>query len=360
MKRSGLSRVLLASSVALVLVLAPLALRPQNSSPLSPKLDDALIKSTVESAAGLIHREYFDPDLAAKLDAALRQWLAEDRYANLKTPEALASALTSDLDSFSHDKHLAVTVIPSNTGPAYGGGAYGGPGASQQSRAEAVRVSNAGVQRIEILPGNVGYLNITAFFRPVEEVDAIAAALHMLRNADALILDMRDNSGGSPDTAALLASYFFDAPKLLLFEIVPRSGKIERYTTESVADQNGKRPLYVLTSAHTWSGGEGVAFILQERQRAEIIGETTVGAANPGKPYPINTTFSITIPNSHVRSAVRGTNWEGVGVVPDTAVPASDALRVAQAHALRQLLGQAPPGLRHDQLQHELAVIQAQ
>ena len=349
-----------ASCVVLVLALAPLALWPQNSSPLSPKLDGVLIKSTVESAADLIHREYFDPDLAAKLGAALRQWLAEDRYANLKTPEALASALTSDLDSFSHDKHLAVTVIPSNADPAHGGGAYGGPGASKQSRAEAVRVSNAGVQRVEILSGNVGYLNVTSFVRPAEEAGAIAGAMHMLRNADAAILDMRDNSGGSPDTAALLASYFFDAPKLPLFEIVPRSGNIERYATETVADQNGKRPLYVLTSAHTWSAGEGVAFILQERHRAEIVGETTVGAANPGKPYPINTTFSITIPNSRVRSTVRGTNWEGVGVVPDTAVPASDALRVAQAHALRQLMGQTPPGLRHDQLQHELAMIQAQ
>jgi hypothetical protein len=46
-------------------------------------------------------------------------------------------------------------------------------------------------------------------------------------------------------------------------------------------------------------------------------------------------------------SALRG---EGTGVVPNTPVPNSDALRIAQVHALRQLLTTTPQGPWHDEL----------
>jgi len=181
------------------------------------------------------------PDDAARIDSSLRQSLAQGHYANAGTSEDIASP---------------------------------------QSREEAVRVSNAGVQRVEILAGNVDYLTITAFFHPDEAGDAIAAAIHMIRHAGALILDMRDNGGGSPDTMALIASYCFDRAGIPLAEITPRSGEAQHYVTASgIVDRDGKPPVYVLTSAHTWSGGEGLAYILQEHHRAEIIGETTVGAA---------------------------------------------------------------------------------
>ncbi len=338
------------------IALLSLDVSSQTTGEASPRLNIAFVSSTVEAVAGVIHSEYFDVDLAAHIDASLREWLAAGRYANASTPEALASLLTTDLYSLTHDKHLSVAVVPEARE-----GSYAGVGASPQSRAEAVRVSNAAVQRVEILPGNVGYLNVTAFFHPDEAADAIASAMHMLHHADALILDMRDNGGGSPDTMALLASYCFDAPGLPLADIIPRSGEVQHYVTQSgIVDRDGTRPVYVLTSAHTWSAGEGFAYILQERHRAEIIGETTVGAANPGRPYPINAQFSVILPNSRIRTAVRGANWEGAGVIPDTPVSASGALHVAQDHALRRLLALTPKGARHDELDQELRKIEAE
>jgi retinol-binding protein 3 len=156
-------------------------------------LDSAFIKSTVQSVADVIHDEYFDTNLADRMAAFLRQSLGEGRYANVASPDLLASKLTSDLYSFSRDKHLSVIVAPVAVG-----GSYSGPGASQQSRADAVRISNAGVQRAEILPGNVGYLNITNLFHVDEAGDVIASAMHMLRHADALILDSRGNKEARP------------------------------------------------------------------------------------------------------------------------------------------------------------------
>ena len=143
--------------------------------------------------------------------------------------------------------------------------------------------------------------------RPVEHRDALAAAMQVLQPADALIIDMRANGGGSPDTVALLISYLIEGTGQALFEIVHRDGSKEVYRTpeEAPATRNARRPIYVLTSARTFSGGEGLAFLLQELKRALVIGEVTAGAANPGRPYPAGELFEITVPNGRVLSTIR-------------------------------------------------------
>jgi hypothetical protein len=309
-------------------------------------LDDRLIQATVESIGSTIRKEYFDADLAATVDRALQQCIAEGRYSQIKTLETLASKLTQDLFELTDDKHLAVTMTRS------GCSASAADKLSYDSRETTGRRSNFGIQRVEILPGNVGYLNLTAFYRPNEARDAISAAMRTLRHADALILDVRNHVGGSPDTAALLTSYFFDERRLPLFEIVPRSGEKRVYETESaeLPERNGKRPTYVLTSARTFSAGEGIAFLLQERGRAEVVGETTAGAANPGGPYRVNAHFEVTVPNGKVRTAVRGTNWEGAGVVPDVKFAADKALHAAHLRALDRLIEQTTVGKWRDEL----------
>lgn len=319
------------------------------------RIDRAFVRETVESVASVVTREYFDVSVGARVDASLRQWLSEGRYANAETLESLAAMLTSDLLAATQDKHLAVSVVPA---------ASVAPPPSQTSDASrelGARRSNFGIQRVEVLAGNVGYLNVTAFYRPEEARNAISNAMRFLQYTDALILDMRSNSGGSADTAALLASYLFATAKLPLFEIIPRSGQEGRwYATESppLPGRNGTRLVYVLTAERTFSAGEGFAFILQERRRAEVIGERTAGAANPGRPYAVSAGLELTVPNGQVRAAVSGRNWEGVGVIPDVRVTASDALRVGHIRALRGLLQQAPSGLWHEALKRQIAALE--
>jgi C-terminal processing protease CtpA/Prc len=47
------------------------------------------------------------------------------------------------------------------------------------------------------------------------------------------------------------------------------------------------------------------------------VGERTAGAANPGRPFPVNDHFEVAVPTGKVVSAIRGGNWEGSGVTPD-------------------------------------------
>ncbi len=284
--------------------------------PPASQVDREFVRKTVESLATIVQREYFDPDVAARVDASLRQRLVQGRYAEVPTLESLAKMLTRDLFVVTRDKHLTVAVVrevQSTAAPAK----RAGPSREARGRRE-----NFGVQRVEILAGNVGYLNLTHFYRLEEARDTLSAAMCTLRYADAIILDMRSNGGGSPETVVLLASYFFDAPQLPLFSVVGRSGESRQYLTEKtpLAERNESRPVYVLTSKHTFSAGEGIAFLLQERERAEVVGERTAGAANPGRPYPVNSRFKVTVPTGKVKAAVTGRNWEGCGVRPD--VPA--------------------------------------
>ena len=322
--------------------------RPGSKAPL---FTAEAARASVTEIAAIVSREYMDPAIADRLADALRRRLRDGRYAGATMPGALAARVTRDLLAESGDKHLAVSVVPESRPTA---------AAPSNSRADGVRRTNGGVRRVEILPGNVGYLELTSFWRLDEAREAIADAMRLLRRADAVIIDMRQNTGGSPDTVAFLAGYLFDKSGLPLFDIVWRSDTPRAYATPAPApdERDERRPVYVLTAARTFSAGEGLAFLLQERGRARVVGERTAGAANPGRSHRVNQWFEVTVPNGKVRGAVSGKNWEGVGVPPDVSVPASDALRAAHLEALRELVARTPAGAWRDALDREIRTLE--
>jgi retinol-binding protein 3 len=293
----------------------------------APELTATSIDDTVSAVATLIAAEYFDGPIAKRVVDALND--KRNSLVIAKTRAQLAQEINDVLFAVTRDKHLRVEAITPQP-PATVNSA---PSPNRRDQP-----TTAGFKRVEILPDNIGVLELTMFLRPVEHRDAIADAMKTLEPAKALIIDMRANGGGSPGTVALLMSYFFEEPDLPLFDIIPREGDIDSYRTEPASvhlPRNGRRPIFVLTSSKSFSGGEGFAYLMQERKRAVIIGEKTAGAANPGRPYPVNDWFSVTIPNGHISSAIKHSNWEGDGVTPDVAVPAAQALDVAIERAVR-------------------------
>lgn len=313
--------------------------------------DATFLAASVREIAAIVEREYFDPALSRVAADAIRSRLSEGRYAGLDL-RALAAVVSRDLVVATGDQHFNVAVLPDVAG------APAPPG--DDERQVRGRRENFGVRRVELLAGNVGYLDLRAFYRPEEAGEAIRAALRLLQHAEALILDMRNNSGGSPDTVALLAGYLFDEANLPLFSITARQpSEIRHYATAAAAapERDARRPTYVLTSKMTFSAGEGLPFILQERRRAEVIGERTAGAANPGRAYPVNPRLAVTVPNGRVATAISGSNWEGTGVRPDVEAPAPDALRIAHQRALERLLTIHQRGPWHETLRRHLAAV---
>ena len=321
--------------------------------------DAEFVRNTVTTLAGMVEKDYFDPTIGAKVASTLREGLSKGRYAGAPDLESLANLLTSDMYAVAKDRHLALFAtkgLPSRPSQA--------PTVARESRKERGQHENFGLQKVEVLPGNVGYLRLTGFYQPQEAREAIAASMAFLSHADALIIDLRDHGGGSSETVALFTSYLLDSPGAPLFEIAHRSQVTpDQYLTESAAlpHRNGTRPTFLLTSPRTSSGGEAVAFLLQERHRAEVIGEGTWGGANQvPPPRAVTQSFEALIPNGHTASALTGKNWEGVGVIPDIPVGADSALRVAHARAIQSLLRSVTQGSWHEQLKQELALVERQ
>jgi C-terminal processing protease CtpA/Prc len=203
------------------------------------------------------------------------------------------------------------------------------------------RLDNFGIRRIERLDGNIGYLDVRRVPPPEIAGSAVAAAMELVIGTYALIIDLRHNGGGSPYGVALWCSYLFPEEPTHFNDIFHAdTGETRQFWSYPYLPGSRylDRPVYVLTSSRTFSGGEDFCYTLQSLGRAEIIGETTGGGAHPTRPFPISAAVHIGIPHARSVSPVTGTNWQGTGVVPDTPAPADQAYDVAYAKALRHVL----------------------
>jgi Peptidase family S41/N-terminal domain of Peptidase_S41 in eukaryotic IRBP len=293
-------------------------------------------REAVEIALSQLRASYVFPDRAEQAAAVIEARLAAGEYDDLDE-DALAERLTGQLHEICADKHLRVRTMP----PHARREPPRPPEPGRPAWHDRIRPGNYGIHRVERLDGNVGYLDLRAVAPPEIAGPAIAAAMELVSGTYALIIDLRRNHGGSPHGVVLWCSYLFDGPDTHLSDIFDAvTGETRQFW--SLAHVPGHRylgrPVYVLTSSETFSGGEDLAYTLQAHGRAEIIGETTGGGAHPTRTLPISDTMAISVPHARSVNPVTGTNWQGTGVVPDVAVPADQACDVAYAKALRHVL----------------------
>jgi retinol-binding protein 3 len=299
-----------------------------------PELTPAQRREIAEGFAKRIETSYVLVDHAKKMAADLRARIARGEYDNLTPASALAAALVKDARAINNDKHLRLTVsnniVPVETEEQR---------EKRQSpmAAASARRQNYGLAAAQRLDGNVGYLDIE-FFPPANlAAPAADAAMAFLANTDALIIDARRHRGGHPDMVAYLVSHFVQ-PNTLINTIYDREkNATEEFRAAKIPGKPYDKKVYVLTSGRTFSGGEELAYDLQALGRAKIVGEVTGGGAHPTNAHRIHERFIAFIPGARSINPVTKTNWEGVGVKPDVAVPAADALRVAHAAALKDI-----------------------
>jgi len=229
-----------------------------------------------------------------------------------------------------------------------------GPPPDREQLRKFGRRDNFGIRRVERLDGNVGYLDLRRMPMPANAGPAIAAAMELVAGTYALIIDMRHNGGGSPEGVVFWCSYLVDDGKPVHFNDIFRADTGETRQFWALPYVPGTRypdqPVYLLTSDHTFSGGEDLCYTLQALGRAEVIGETTGGGAHPTRPFQVSPAVHIAVPFARSVNPVTGTNWQGTGVVPDVAVPADQAYDVAYTRALERILARddVPPPVRHE------------
>jgi Peptidase family S41/N-terminal domain of Peptidase_S41 in eukaryotic IRBP len=276
----------------------------------------------VRSAARLIEERYVDPGRAQTIAGKLRD--AESLWASVTDPQSFADAVTKWLREISGDGHLGLSysekVLPEQTGEE-------SFSAAEMEKYYGAHL-NHGIEKIERLPGNIMLLDLRVFLPAAMAGDVFAAAMTVIAQGDALIIDLRKNGGGS-ETANLITGYLLEGGK-------PLSGDYNRPSDRHSANTSpswvpGRRygstkPLYVLTSRKTFSAAEAIAYDLQALKRAIIVGEVTGGGAHPFEYRRVHPHFAVDLPEGRSINPITKTNWQEVGVQPDIRVPAEQAL----------------------------------
>lgn len=310
---------------------APKARKPQGpDGPITAAQRDEAIDALLRELSD----KYVFPDKAAETIKAIKARKKRGEYDALTTGHALATALSEHVNAVLRDAHFHVRFSKE---PLPVRKEEGRPSEEEMARfIEAERQVNGGFERVERLPGNIGYMEVRSFAFPLRGIEVAASAVGFVAETDALIVDLRRNGGGSPDVVAALCSYFFDEPVHLNdLYFRPANETRQFWTSPSVPGKRYlERPIYVLTSSKTGSAAEEFAYNLQNLKRATIVGEVTWGGANPGDMVRLGAHFAAFVPTGRAINPISKTNWEGVGVKPDIAAPADDALRVAQVKIL--------------------------
>jgi hypothetical protein len=304
-------------------------------------------RDVVQQVATLIENNYFDATKAQLIAKDLREAAQSGRFDALTDPRDLAAKLTAQLQPLDH--HFRVGWSPPeapSSKPRSAEAAGSGPELSSQT---LDRRSAYGFRRVEMLPGAIGYIDMRAFAdfsfgKPDEPArKAVEAALTLVSSADAVIIDLRNNGGGSPSMVGYLVSAFTPPDANIYNEFHQREGSESERPKESYPKPRLDVPLYVLISGRTASAAESTAYTLQAAKRAVIVGAVSAGAANPGGEFPAGDDFFVFISTSTTINPVTGANWEGVGVKPDVIVDPARALERAEMLALENILKSNQP-----------------
>ncbi len=275
-------------------------------------------------------RGYVDPAVGASVAEALRRQRAD--LVTIEDRQTLADALNRTLQTVSHDLHLKVSVntMSADAPPAM---------SAEQSALLEGRLAH-GLMAVRRLPANIGYLKLRYFASDEDGAALIDAAMEMLKDTDALILDLRENRGGGGVSDERLLGHL--SPTLLPMAVMhwrqADGSVVDEQRSVSVPESGSlypTKPIFVLTARRTFSAAEEFAYNLKAVGRAILVGETTAGAANPSnRETPLGSGMDAFIPNGRAEHPITHGNWEGVGVQPDVAVAPGQALTEAYRSAL--------------------------
>ena len=302
-----------------------------------------------------LEQSYIFPKKAVKAGKKLRNRQQKNEYQGIKDANEFAQTLTKHLLLATGDKHLQVEfsneIIP-----------FSSDTKAQKDRAafemEMWRAHNFGIEKIERIKFNMGYLKLTAF-GPVKEVGPLlASAMNLLNNTDNLIIDLRGNFGGNEQTVQLLASYLLNQRTHLLDMIKRKDNRTDQHWSSDYVEGQRfgeEKDVYVLIDKNSFSAAEDFSYTMKNLKRATLIGEISAGAANSGDIVRVNDHFNLFLPTARGISPITQTNWEGTGVIPDIKVSGEDALKKAQVVILTKLMASEQDPRRIERIKARIA-----
>ncbi len=322
-------------------------------------------RQVIALAAKKIRENYVFPDVAETVASSILAADKAGQYQHLIQAQAFTEALTKTIQTLGNDTHFNLRFSPDVLEDDIPLSERDNQKPSKVEIAKALEkdvFGNFGVEKFERLPANIALLQLNYFGDAQTGGEVIAAAMTVVSSANALIIDLRKNSGGYAEMVALMSSYLFDTEPVHLNDMFFRfNNQTRQFWTYSYVP--GKRfgpdkPIYVLTSKFTFSAAEEFSNNLKTLKRATIIGETTRGGANPGDWFKVGEHFNMFISTGKAINPITKDNWEGKGVLPDIAVPAEQALLTAQILAMKPIIEKMPEAWARNNANKILAELQ--
>jgi len=274
------------------------------------------------TAMRLLRENYVFPERVDKIENVILKKFKDGGYESFKTSQEFLTALNADLERESQDKHVNISFGPDRVRQILKEKENEGkqPVVTKEWL-QRMRFENFRLRKVEWLEGNIGFFRFLNFTDLAASKEAYVSAMNFIRNSNAIILDLRDNGGGSSETLEFLLSFFLrDGLKIGEFRF-RKNQRIEEKIIRKDPVVNkipDDLPLYILVSKRTSSAAEGMASNLRAFRGAIIVGENTKGEGNPGELFGLNDSLYIMIPTAiSVSAAPDSRPIEGVGVTPD-------------------------------------------
>jgi hypothetical protein len=300
-------------------------------APLSPQQRTQAIKDVAAAFEAI----YVIPEVGIDIANDLRARLQRGEYDRITASRELATVLSAHIDAVCHDPHTEVAYFEEDQlaeRPSVDPEVIKQREAQRYARALA---ANFGFTEPKRLDGNIALIRFDSFHPAAIAAPLVQRYLSEAATADALIIDLRNNGGGSSDLIPVLASYLFDESPVHLYDQSSRRDgtRMQAWTNPAVPGKRfgGAKPVYILTSKETFSAAESLAYTLQQLKRARIVGERTPGGAHGAFGKPVTSHLVPMVATKRTINAVTKSDWNRVGVVPDLPAPAADALDVALA-----------------------------
>lgn len=167
----------------------------------------------------------------------------------------------------------------------------------------------------ELLDGNVGYLVIASFDTVTAEQFKGEIASLKEQGMTSLIIDIRDNPGGTLDSVTNILDQLL--PEGLTLYTLDKQGTREEYFSDE--ENKLELPMVVLTNANSASASEIFAGAMKDFGVATIVGETTYGKGVMQAIRTLSDGSAIKITTASFYTP-KGVTINGIGIIPDVEV----------------------------------------
>jgi hypothetical protein len=321
-------------------------------------LNQKNLKEIIDTLTFKLEHNYVLPDKGTEMSTFLNKKYKEGLYNKITNPSILADILTKDVLSVHNDEHFYIEYNPNLSLEL----SLPRDSVYWAKQLKLDRSKNHGFKKIEVLNGNIGYVDISYFAYLNPESEKVAdASFQTLSNCKAIIIDLRYGMGGQPEMVACIAKHFIKERKHM-FELTLRNRE-KNYNLYCEPDLNYtglyETPLYILTSYKTFSAAEMLTYFLKTEKRVTIVGEQTRGGAHNAPKSFLYKDFIIALPQGKAYSRTTKTNWEGVGISPDIKTTADKALEAAETKIFENYFNVAKDSVEKNNLKWQLELLKA-